>query len=114
MELLASLLVGKPLNLPAVAGLFLAGYLARGYAILGAGRSPAESLRSACKHRNLRESSYRSLRPLAHGRAALPSRRPDLHLWAMPLINTMGMKAGSEGPVVAPAILERLRHHCRW
>ena len=40
MELFASLLVGRPLNILAVGALFLAGYLALRFAALGLGRRP--------------------------------------------------------------------------
>jgi hypothetical protein len=40
MELLTSLFVGKPLNILAVAALFLAGYLALRFTTFGVGRHP--------------------------------------------------------------------------
>jgi hypothetical protein len=40
MELFASLLVGRPLNILAVGALFLAAYLALRFTALGAGRHP--------------------------------------------------------------------------
>jgi hypothetical protein len=40
MELLASILVAKPLNILAVAALFLAGHLALRFTAFGAGRRP--------------------------------------------------------------------------
>lgn len=47
MELLASLFVGKPLNIVAVAVLFLAGYFALRFTTLGRGRHPRLLLFSA-------------------------------------------------------------------
>jgi len=47
MELFASLFVGKPLSILAVAALFLAGYLALRFTALGAGRHPGWLLAAA-------------------------------------------------------------------
>lgn len=44
MELLVSLFVGNPLNILAVAAIFLAGYLALRFTALGAGRNPRSLL----------------------------------------------------------------------
>jgi hypothetical protein len=47
MDLLASLLVGKPLHILAVAALFLAGHLALRLTAMGAGRNPRPLLVAA-------------------------------------------------------------------